>query len=336
MYHPRLKGSHYEMGYHYGDLMYSKGINISQAIQLNDEQLKFARDVLPIYKKYVPELTDEVSGLAKGLRIEFLDMFAWLVTMYGFGDIHGCSCFAFNDNDKTILARNSDMFPDLKKTSESVLYMAQGKNVLVGNSTSFIQLEDGLNEYGLAVGMNFLITKNYSLGINTGFLIRAILENCKNTKEAIDFINSVPLCSTQNIILADSSGNIAVVECSPNKIFVRNSKDYVISTNHFISKEMQNEHANPEQNWYRSVDRYATIQNSIKQKGKDEKFAIKILGGEFGFICQYDKHLNFDTLWSSVYDTTCLKVLRAEGNPSKTDFKEDARLNWGIKKKQII
>lgn len=334
MYHPRLKGSHYEMGLRYGELMYSKGVNLSQAIRLNGEQLSFAKSVLPIYEKYVPELTDEIKGLAEGTRVGFKNTFAWLVTTYGFGDIHGCSCFAFAENGKTVLARNSDMFPSLRKTSESVLYMAQGKSVVLGNSTSFIQLEDGINEYGLAVGMNFLLTKKYKLGLNTGFLIRAVLENCKSVNEALDYVVSVPLCSTQNVILADRSGKMAVAECSPNKFNARISNDYVISTNHFLSSEMENEHANPQLNWYRSVDRYRTIESAIKRKGKDVEFAQNLLSGKFGFICQYDKRMNFDTLWSTVYDTASLSVFRAEGNPSKTNFKEDERLKWGIRKKE--
>ena len=38
MYHPRLKGSHYEMGKHYGDLLYKTGENSSSVIKLNEEQ----------------------------------------------------------------------------------------------------------------------------------------------------------------------------------------------------------------------------------------------------------------------------------------------------------
>ena len=38
MYHPRLKGSHYEMGKHYRDLLYKTGENLSSVIKLNEEQ----------------------------------------------------------------------------------------------------------------------------------------------------------------------------------------------------------------------------------------------------------------------------------------------------------
>lgn len=332
MYHPRLKGDYYEMGFHYGEILYKSGQNFNDYIYLTKEQLSFGNKAISLYEKILPEIMQEVKGLSDGSKTDYNKMAIWLITMYGFGDIKGCTCFAFNDNGQTVLCRNSDMYPELKKTSESVLYMPKNAYKFLGNTTSFIQIEDGINERGLAVGLNFLITKNYKVGINSGFLIRAILEKCGNTQDAINFIKNVPLCSTQNIILADKNGNLAVVECSPNKVVVRQSKDYIVSTNHFVSTEMEKETVKIEENWYLTNDRYETCNASLKEVNKDIEFAKKLASGEKGFVCQYPKKLNFETLWSSIYELTELKIFRAEGNPSKTKFKEDTRLKWGISK----
>ena len=51
-----------------------------------------------------------------------------------------------------------------------------------------------------------------------------------------------------------------------------------------------------------------------------------ILSGKYGFMCQYNKRMNFDTIWSSVFDITNNKIFRAEGNPLKTKYIEDKRL----------
>jgi len=56
------------------------------------------------------------------------------------------------------------------------------------------------------------------------------------------------------------------------------------------------------------------------------EYAINILSGKHGLMCQYDKTLNFDTIWSSVFDMTNNKIYRAEGNPLRTKFIEDKRL----------
>ena len=39
-----------------------------------------------------------------------------------------------------------DMFPEYKKTSESVLYRVEGKNTFLAHSTAMISLEDGMNK----------------------------------------------------------------------------------------------------------------------------------------------------------------------------------------------
>ncbi|SIQ47728.1 hypothetical protein SAMN05421578_102168 [Paenibacillus macquariensis] len=38
MYHPRLQGTHYEMGLKYGSLLYRNGIRFDNIIQLSEEQ----------------------------------------------------------------------------------------------------------------------------------------------------------------------------------------------------------------------------------------------------------------------------------------------------------
>lgn len=54
----------------------------------------------------------------------------------------------------------------------------------------------------------------------------------------------------------------------------------------------------------------------------------KILGGEYGFMCQYDRKKNVDTVWSVIYDLTEKRIFRVEGKPIKKSFKEDFRFKF--------
>lgn len=45
MYHPRLKGSHYEIGKHYGELLYKTGEDLSSVIKLNKEKNYLEKNV---------------------------------------------------------------------------------------------------------------------------------------------------------------------------------------------------------------------------------------------------------------------------------------------------
>ena len=53
-------------------------------------------------------------------------------------------------------------------------------------------------------------------------------------------------------------------------------------------------------------------------------FCEDVLSGKYGFICQYYRKTNADTVWSAVYDVKNLKIYRVEGNPSRKPFKADA------------
>lgn len=54
----------------------------------------------------------------------------------------------------------------------------------------------------------------------------------------------------------------------------------------------------------------------------------EIRGMADGVGVPYDRSLNFDTVWSSVFNISNNKIYRSEGNPSRTGFKEDIRLKW--------
>ena len=62
----------------------------------------------------------------------------------------------------------------------------------------------------------------------------------------------------------------------------------------------------------------------------------KIISGKYGFVCQFEKKLNFDTIWSCVYDLNSLYNEICEGNPSENRYSFDNRLKGGLKQNDNI
>jgi predicted choloylglycine hydrolase len=79
-----------------------------------------------------------------------------------------------------------------------------------------------------------------------------------------------------------------------------------------------------------SEERYRTAYNALKNIDCRDgiEHAKDILSGKQGFMWQYDKEFNFETIWSSVFDIANGKIYKAEGDRSKTKFKEDIRFIW--------
>ena len=122
------------------------------------------------------------------------------------------------------------------------------------------------------------------------------------------------------------------MECNPIKINLRypeknkNSKDFIVTVNHFTSKEMSKYDAS-NKNIYSSKIRYETAYNALRKADHNDaiQYAKEILSGKHGFMCQYKK-IKFETIWSSIFNITNNKIYLAEGNPAATKYNEDNRL----------
>jgi predicted choloylglycine hydrolase len=183
--------------------------------------------------------------------------------------------------------------------------------------------------------MTFVVPKIEEIlpGLNSVFLVRYLLEKCESVQSGIKALHRLPIASNCNILLADQSGDMAVVECNPKDLKVRTPETnhfgerFVLITNHFTKPEMKAHHS-VDYDIFSSEIRYQTVLHALRTLTFDNAIAFSkdLLSGEFGFICQYDETLNFTTIWSSIFNVSQNVVFRAEGNPMKTKFLQDTRL----------
>ncbi len=347
MYHPRLKGSHYEMGQKMGVVF--KKFNVKFPINLDSFQIKFGRESGKLLKKFFPEAAEEIKGVTDAIGYDNELFTSWMMCMGccldisegGSAEARGCTLFSFTHKGRIIHARNNDLPPFLKKVSKSELYMPDGKNSFILNTSSFINGEEGINRYGFTAGMTFIKPeiKEIKPGINSVFLVRYILENCKTVSEGLDALKRLPIASSCNILLTDKKGSMAAAECNPFEMNIRlpeknnNGETFIIAVNHFTSERMR-KHDASNRNVFKSQERYQTAYNALKNNEyKDPvEHAEKILSGKYGFICRYEKKMNFDTIWSSVFDISNNRIYRAEGNPERSKFIEDKRFSRIVNK----
>lgn len=138
-------------------------------------------------------------------------------------EVRGCTAFAFTCGEETYYARTNDLPPFLKKISKSILYQPDRGYKFILNTSSFTNGEEGINEYGLVAAMTFAIPKitEIKAGLNSVFLVRYLLEKCKTTQEGVAAIQSLPVSSNCNILIADKSGDMVVIECNPYQKHIR-------------------------------------------------------------------------------------------------------------------
>ena len=343
MYHLRLKGDHYEMGVKRGKIF--KKCRISFPLQLDDFQLEHGKQSEEILRTSFPEVCEEIRGVSDTIGAEYLIFASWMLCMgccmYNLEnnfpvETRGCTAFAYSKNGKLIYGRNNDLPPYLRDGCKSEIYTPKNGNRFHITTSSFINGEEGLNEHGLAVAMTFVMTdlEKIKAGFNSCFIVRYLLEKADNTERAISMLLNLPIASNCNILLADKSGRMVVVECTPTFKKIREAEIFhgdriVCAVNSFTSDAMK-PYDDANGNDYNSHERYKVVMDSFASgKIRDDYIETteQLLKGNYGFMCQYDDEPDFETVWSSIFDLESLIIYRAESDPRKKKFVSDNRLH---------
>ncbi len=173
----------------------------------------------------------------------------------------------------------------------------------------------GMNEHGLSLAS---MEVDRPMGLPRAMpyvlLYRTILERCKTVAEAVDFLQTTPRQTANNLMLMDAAGERAVVEITPEKIVVRRAPEdrALISTNHHRGIDLDK---------HGLCDRYDYLHDeAIKEFGRIEPANIEAMLGK---VAQGD-----DTLQSMVFEPSTRVIYLATGvqatkNPyEKIDLKK--------------
>jgi isopenicillin-N N-acyltransferase like protein len=188
-----------------------------------------------------PEHKAEIGGLAEATGLDpgdvmlgncFLDLLPMTacstVTLPASASPDGVARFG----------RNLD-FPALNIADKhSVLMIVKPKDKYAFAAVSWpglIGVLSGMNEHGLAVA-NMEVTRPQGLPQAMPYILlyRSVLEQCKTTDEAIEFLKNTPRQTANNLMIMDAAGNRAVAEITPDGVTVRKSAPdaALMSTNH--------------------------------------------------------------------------------------------------------
>lgn len=332
MKHFTFYGSHYDIGVQQGAALLDRGEHILDHVPfpLTRQRLDFARQCLPVYERWFPAVLEEIRGIADGQRCSFETMAGVLFSMYCFSPQIRCSCFALRQGQQVLLGRNSDFLTALEDQNANCLYRFPGGGAFLGNTTAFVEMEDGVNRLGLAAGLTSVYPGSPLPGLNAGLLLRLVLETCGDVAEALSLLRQIPTASSHTLVLADRSRDLALVEsCGAHMAVCRpeGPDGYVCAVNTFHLPEMLPCNHPVEDTW-QAEERYATMVRALSSPLEvgSAAGAMALLSGRRGFLCQYDRSTGQDTVWSAVYDLSGGRVYRAESNPARTPFREDSRL----------
>jgi predicted choloylglycine hydrolase len=190
--------------------------------------------------------------------------------------------------------------------------------------------DEGLNEHGLGITMSscgFPVGTPENMrrpgirGLQFWAVIRTLLENCKDTDEALEYIKGMPIAFNINMLFADAKGNIALVETLDGRVAVKkgDGTEFLHATNHAVLPEMKQYEKTAMRN---SVQRYDTIKHYIEgaKMGAEQIKTLQLKKYPEGLCC-LDFDGFFGTTKSIVMDVTDGKLSICWGGSAENGWK---------------
>ena len=315
----KFTGTHAEFGKYLAKTLAKRNHNFDT--QINRRTLN---KQLKIYRKFWPELLEESKAITSYLNMpedeilydeiaSTIDNQKRHIEMVHDSRNEACTIFAVHENSKTFIGRNYDWNPsarnyfqnyDLKIGNTYRYFAFSDEGTYPGHTRSRtwkLYMEDAINEHGLYIGLTAskLRQKYWNYGFSSYHIIRYIAEHCKTTKEALAIFRKIPVAVPKNFLIADKSGDIAVIEHAAKDYRILRPKiftdaEYIIHTNHCLSPEYKKVDPilenNPQANTYL---RYEEADYLIRQELPNYDFT------DTGRILRNSHYVyNEDTIWS--------------------------------------
>lgn len=247
---------------------------------------KEMEEAFRLYDRYCPGIREELEGYAQEAGIAVRDIaYTWMTYL-----VPGCSGLILTgkktDDGHTKIARNYEFTledEDLK------LYRTApaGKYAHISGSIVGFGRTEGINEKGLAVSMTscgFPVSNLPGMrapvlkGLQFWAVIRSLLENCGDAKEALVKVMEMPIAYNMNLFLADCSGTGILFETMNGEkaytsIGPADEKQYLCGTNHIVIEKLVSREPAAMENSIVRRDRltaFAEEENRIRESGLRE------------------------------------------------------------------
>ncbi|MBN1682126.1 hypothetical protein JW865_01065 [Candidatus Bathyarchaeota archaeon] len=303
--------------------------------------------------QYYPKQAERLLGIADGAGVDlswifFAQSMELLITISKF-HIPTCTSIGFKkqltEENETIIGKNFDYPKHFLPLQLTCNVKPKGAFQTLGCTMAPLAgMLDGMNEYGLTVTQNLAYTTDKPKYFAPNSLaLQEMLETCRTTDEAVNFIIQAKRSGNYLLMIADSEDNIRTVEISNNYFSIREpieNKD--INTNHYHTSEMQKHeiphnavfisdfppgyhgkriHESSEQRYNRAQE---LMSSKDKLNGNDVAAILRDHGKSNSpsnlTICQHDRYLS--TLRSMIFYPKRKTIKILYGNPCQNEYQE--------------
>lgn len=295
-----------------------------------------ADKVMEKFEKYCPGINEEIQGFADetGMKAETV------VFYYSYFQPAGhCTQAAFRtgsqDGGHTFHMRTYDFGWEDEPNNQLLLSTTRvkGKPAHIGFTLQLFGRYDGMNEAGLSVTTTSGRIRPEMTGEGFVFpgVVRALLDSCETTEEAVLLMRSMPISDYRNFMISDAKGSLALVETAgthkeiqyhtPAETGTSLSK-LILSANHYTLPSMNVHNLQVMEN---SRARYDAVRLTLSDgmAAIDPIAAMKAVAGtEYpAGICCHHYSEGLGTLWAMICDNTAREAHICFGSPQLNSWR---------------
>lgn len=186
----------------------------------------------------LPDLAAEVDGLAAGAGVD-RDA-AWLLQLrrelLGYSRVTGGDCTTYaSTRGEPVLAQTVDLNGNLDDQIAVLAVSGPRHRSLVlsfGGLLGYL----GVNDAGIAVGLNLVLGGEWTPGVPPYLAIRHVLDSADGVDEAVETLCSLPLASSRSFMVCGGERTVWV-EALGSRRAVR-AGDELAHTNHYLDPDL--------------------------------------------------------------------------------------------------
>lgn len=333
-----LAGSHREIGRGFGEQLrdatreYSATWLESAARRSGiDREALLAR--VPAFdrviEEYAPHLAEEIRGVAEGAAIPKREAFAIQIRMeLRFAGLPEPSCTTFaltgdrTAGGETLVGQNVDLDADVERFGVVVrMRPPEGPALLMYTSPGLIGYV-GLNDAGLAVHGNLLVSLGWRAGFPRYLITRLMLAET-SVWAALEAARRPPLASSRNLILGDTAGVIADAEMTPALTRVLGPDGgAIVHTNHFLAPDLAGTDRYVPQSSHHRLDRMrGLIAATPRPRVEDLKVFFRDHDRFPGAICAHPDAVDgIKTVASLISEPAAGRLHATWGSPCEAEY----------------
>jgi isopenicillin-N N-acyltransferase like protein len=329
----KASGSHYDVGYTVG----------KNARTLIARSVDNYRSILPCAEGWggpwnlpagyleaacesFPHFIEELQGMANGSGQSFSDLF-FLNALEEALDLKppaACTAIALSSSQGVWLGHNEDWYSADADSVIAIQARPKGKPAFISVTAAPFLAAVGMNEAGIAQGVNSLSSIDCRVGVPRMFVARAVLE-ASSFDEAITMAAPSNRAGGYNHLLADAGGKIGNFETSA---FAENfipAVSLAYHTNHYLSPQLKHLEKEASKHSLARYRRIGELEETLLKSQDNFGILVQLLRDHQNkplSICRHaEEEKNGDgTIFSVIFEPAAFRAYVAVGNPCLGEY----------------